>query len=289
MSDSNFTPISSKTSQKKKSSSIFKVLGLLTIFVTFIGIGVGYVMVQQGFNFRPKATSASRNLAKYGWNGSCFTALSTIRYGARYQCPGKISNYANGCQGGVSKRTGNWQYNSTTHPLTTNGKSNVCIVPNGSDGPKDSNGCFTQQLDVDSGNAGSPEGFYSFDNCGPTTPANPKQPAITTCEGGFYCNGSPVVGSTIGQVVCGGGDASWSGYNWQCGTDGKWFPLHTTCNMCVAIPTPTPTPTVPDIPVPTPVVTEVPTPTPTVPACVGPSTPTNVHINCPLCSQSSTQ
>ncbi|MBP6044606.1 MAG: hypothetical protein WAT72_01000 [Microgenomates group bacterium] len=294
MSTSNFTPISGNKSKKSK-SSIFRVLSLITLFVTLVGVGVGYVMVQQGFNFRPKATSASRYLETYGWNGSCFTALSTIKYAARYQCPGKIENYASGCQ---DSTTGAWQYNSVLNPLTSNGQSNVCILPDGSNGPKDGNGCFTQQLDLQNGVPGSPQGFYSFDSC---PPSNPKPPAVTTCDGGFYCDGRPVLNSTIGQVVCGNGDSNWTGYNWKCGTDGKWFPLHTQCNMCVVVPTATPFPTptpgpnstptpsprptitpTPISPTPTP---KPPTPTPTIPACIQPSSPANVRINCPLCSQ----
>ena len=264
MSTSNFTPISGNKSKKGK-SSIFRVLSLITLFVTLVGVGVGYVMVQQGFNFRPKATSASRYLETYGWNGSCFAALSTL------------------------------------NPLTSNGQSNVCILPDGSNGPKDGNGCFTQQLDLQNGVPGSPQGFYSFDSC---PPSNPKPPAVTTCDGGFYCDGRLVLNSTIGQVVCGNGDSNWTGYNWKCGTDGKWFPLHTQCNMCVVVPTATPFPTptpgpnstptpsprptitpTPISPTPTP---KPPTPTPTIPACIQPSSPANVRINCPLCSQVST-
>ncbi len=291
MSPSNFTPISGKNSKKKK-SSILKVVSLLTLLVTFIGVGVGYVMVQRGFNFRPKATTISRNLVKYGWNGTCFTNASIFKYGARYQCPGKIELYGNGCQGSVSKRTGHWEYNSVQNPLTTNGQSNVCIVPDGSDGPKDSNGCFTQQLDVDDGSAGSPEGFYSFDSCGSPVPTDPKPPAVTTCTGGLYCDNTPVISPAIGDVVCGLGDANWSGYESRCDENGKWAFLGTRCNRCVVTPTPavpilTPTPspypyTSPTVtPSPTPTVT--PTPTPAV--CIAPLAPANVHINCPLCSQ----
>lgn len=235
MSASNFTPISGKKLTKNK-GSIFKILSFITLFVMFVGVGVGYVMVQQGFNFRPKATNRGGNLAKNGWNGSCFTKTSVFKYGARYQCPGKINLYGGGCQGSVSKRTGHWQYNSTKYPLTTNGKSNVCIVPDGRDGPKDSKGCFTQQLDVDDGSAGSPEGFYSFDNCGGSTPTDPKPPASTPTP-------TPTAKPT---------------------------------------PTNTPTPTM------TPAVSVTPSPSPTPPACFAPTTPANVHINCPLCSQAGT-
>lgn len=289
MRTSNFTPISGKKLKKNK-SSVFRVMSLITLFVMLVGVGVGYVMVQQGFNFKPKAASVGGHLARNGWDGRCFQNTSLFRYGARYQCPGRIGNYPQGCQGAGSNRTGAWQYNSVLHPLGAQGQSNVCTSPTGNDGPKDANGCFTQQLDVDDGSGGSPEGFYSFDSCA-STPTDPKPPTPTTCDGGLYCDGSPVVNSTIGQIVCGGGDANWSGYNWQCGTDGKWFPLHTTCNMCVVTPTSTPTPTPTETPeiTSTPTPTPSPTPTPTPPACIEPEVPANVRINCPLCSQLGTQ
>ncbi len=132
-------------------------------------------MVRQGFNLQPRAATASRNLTLYGWNGRCFTNLSSITWAARYQCPGKIGNYANGCQGSVSKQTGSWGKSSMG-----NGASSVVCITGGSEGPKDANGCFTQQLDVDNGSAGSPEGFYSFDSCGSKpVPTDPKVPEPT--------------------------------------------------------------------------------------------------------------
>ena len=173
-------------------------------FVTVVGLtfalALGFFVVNQG-NFVakgegekvlgsatsgasvvPKATTYSRNLVKYGWDGKCFQKTSLFKFGARYQCKGKIGNYPQGCQGRVSKRTGVWQYNSRLNPLSVQGQSNVCIVPSGKDGPKDSNGCFTQQLIVDDGSAGSPEGFYSFDSCGGPTPTDPKPTAKPTSK-----------------------------------------------------------------------------------------------------------
>ena len=76
MSASNFTPITGKVSSKKKSSSKLKIFSLISLFVMIIGVGVGYVMVYKGFNFRPKAASIGRGLVRYGWNGSCFTKFS---------------------------------------------------------------------------------------------------------------------------------------------------------------------------------------------------------------------
>lgn len=148
----------------------------MTGVVMLLGVVVGYLLVQQGFNFQPRAQTYGRGLATYGWNGVCFSNLTGIKYGALYQCAGKITNYPQGCQGSVSKRLYAWSYKSTTFPLISNGKSNVCIVVGGASAPKDANGCYTQQLDVDNGSAGSPEGFYSYDSCSSSkpTPTNPK-------------------------------------------------------------------------------------------------------------------
>ncbi len=184
MNASNFTPIAGKDSPKKKSSSKLKIFSLISLFVMIVGVGVSYVMVRQGFIFQPKAASRGGSLIKYGWNGSCFTRFSKGTYGAytitntvdharRYQCPGKITTYAaSGCQKSNGSRTGVWDYNKI--PLHINGVSQVCLDPSGNSGPKDSNGCFTQQLDLEDNQAPGPEAFYSYDDC---TPTNPKPPA----------------------------------------------------------------------------------------------------------------
>lgn len=178
MSASNFTPITGKDSSQKKSSSKLKIFSLISLFVMIVGVGVGYLMVKQGFIFRPKAESRSNNLGLYKWNGTCFTKFSGagisngIDHAARYQCPGKISNYGGGCQTSNGARTGKWDYNKI--PLHINGVSQVCIDPSGDSGPKDADGCFTQQLDIDNGGGREPEAFYSFDDCKPNpTPTQP--------------------------------------------------------------------------------------------------------------------
>lgn len=206
----------------------------------FVGVGVGYVMVQQGFSFRSFAKDPGLNLAKYGWDSKtgCFTKFTgtgqgfPITYAARYQCPGPLSLYRQGCQGSGTQ-TGRW----TRSTFVTNGKSNVCLVRDGSNGKKDANGCFTQQLDLSDGvSSGTPEGFYSISACTPTKPTDPKPPASTPTP-------TPTAKPT---------------------------------------PTNTPTPTM------TPAVSVTPSPSPTPPACFAPTTPANVHINCPLCSQAGT-
>ena len=260
MSAKNFTPIADKTSSKKKSSTKIKIISLISLFVMIVGVGVGYVMVKRGFIFQPKATNRGNHLVQYGWNGSCFTKFSGagipdgIDHAARYQCPGKINQWGAGCQGSGSKRTGKWDYNRI--PLHINGVSQVCIELNGESGPKDANGCFTQQLDLDDGKGGSPEAFYSFDSCKNN---DPKPPAET-----------PTPTPTIPPE-----------------------PTPTLTPTATPTPppgsTPTPIPTATPIPTstPTPPPNSTPTPTPTPPACVNPATPANVHINCPLCDQSS--
>lgn len=213
MSARNFTPFAGKGSIKKKSSSKLKIWSIVSLFVILVGVGVGYIMVSQGFIFQPNAATRGANLSKYGWNGTCFTKFSGsgitngIDHGARYQCPGPLSLYSrSGCQSSLGLQTGKWDYNKI--PLKVGGVSQVCIEPSGASGPKDKDGCFTQQLDIDNGDGGSPEGFYSFDSCTPTTPPVPTPTSIPPSE-----------------------------------------------------------------------------PSVTPPACVNPSTPPNVHINCPLCNQ----
>lgn len=187
MNPSNFTPIAGKNSSKKKSSSVFKIVGIVSLVVMLVGVGVGYLMVSQGFVFQQKAASRGGGLFKYGWNGSCFTRFSKGKYGAyvitntvdhaaRYQCPGKITTYAaSGCQKSQGSQTGKWDYNKI--PLKINGVSQVCIDPTGDSGPKDANGCFTQQLDLEDNQAPGPEAFYSYDDCIPSpTPTTPPPP-----------------------------------------------------------------------------------------------------------------
>jgi len=190
MNSSNFTPISDSDSSKKKSSSKLKIISLISIFVMIVGVGVGYMMVSQGFIFQPKAASRGGSLIKYGWNGTCFTRFSKGKYGAyeikdtidhaaRYQCPGKITTYAaTGCQKSNGSRTGVWDYNKI--PLHINGVSQVCIDPTGNNGPKDADGCFTEQLDLDDGKGGAPEAFYSYDNCKTNDPKPPATPPTDT-------------------------------------------------------------------------------------------------------------
>lgn len=189
MSASNFTPISGKDSIKKKSSSRLKIISLISLFVMIVGAGVGYVMISKGFIFQPKAASRGGSLIKYGWNGSCFTRFSkgtygayvitnTVDHAARYQCAGKITTYAaSGCQKSNGSRTGVWDYNKI--PLKINGVSQVCLDPTGNSGPKDANGCFTQQLDLDDGSGGGPEAFYSYDDCKPNPTPTPIPPTPT--------------------------------------------------------------------------------------------------------------
>ncbi len=251
MSVSNFTPIAGKNSSKKKSSSKLKIISLISMFVMIVGVGVGYVMVKQGFIFRPKAESRGNNLGTYVWNGSCFTKFSGsgisngIDHAALYQCPGKIGLYGGGCQTSKGKKLVTWHW--INNPLHINGVSQVCIDPSGNNGPKDADGCFTQQLDLDNGDGNSPEAFYSYDSCktnDPKPPAEQPTPIPTT-------------------------------------------PPEFTPTPPESTPTPPPgtTPTPPPESSPTPTLPPDSTPTPTIPACVNPGTPTNVHINCPLCDQ----
>lgn len=185
MSAKNFTPISGKDSFKKKSSSRLKIISLISLFVMIVGVGVGYVMVKRGFIFQPKAASRGWHLSQYGWDGRCFTKFNGagipdgIDHANRYQCPGKITTYAaSGCQKSNGSRTGTWSYNKI--PLHINGVSQVCLDPSGNSGPKDAQGCFTQQLDLDDGKGGGPEAFYSYDDCKPNDPKPPATPPTAT-------------------------------------------------------------------------------------------------------------
>ena len=186
MSQNNFTPVGQKKSSKQR-SHLAKIIGAGSAIVMLFGILVGYVMVQQGFTFSSFAQNPGKGWTKYGWNGTCFTKFTDkvsgpgtgfpITLAARYQCPGPFSLYSKtGCQGKYGKQTGRW----TPSTFYVNGKSQVCIIPNGSNGPKDSKGCFTQQLDINDGaSSASPEGFYSFQNCTSSNP-DPKPTSTPT-------------------------------------------------------------------------------------------------------------
>ena len=63
-------------------------------------------------------------------------------------------------------------------------------------------------------------------------------PPPTTCAGGSYCNGSPVINSTIGQVICGGGTCGTGNCEYLCTSSGNWFPNGNSCNLCTGTPTP---------------------------------------------------
>ncbi len=97
--------------------------------------------------------------------------------------------------------------------------------------------CKTTSVDTGGGGGGG------NDTTGGVPPADPKPPTVTTCTGGLYCDNTPVISPAIGDVVCGLGDANWSGYESKCAPDGTWTFLGTKCNKCVVTPTPTTTPT----------------------------------------------
>ena len=155
--------------------NLAKIDKYVTASVMILGVVAGFVILQQGINFQPRAQTSGRNLPMYGWNGMCFSKLTEVKYASLNQCAGKITNYPKGCQGSVGKRLFAWSFKSATFPLVSNGKSNVCILFRGSPSPKDTDGCYTQQLNVDDGGGGMPEGYYTYDSCSSKlSPTNPK-------------------------------------------------------------------------------------------------------------------
>jgi len=252
MTQSNFTPV--KLKQTKRRPHIAKVIGFATTFVILIGVVVGYTVTQQGFNYKSSAVDPQKNTKLFGWDGNCFTKFTvegppkyTIDVGMRYQCPGPHSLYSkSGCQSKQGARTGYWSWNLGN--MRTNGKSNVCLDRTGATGPKDANGCFTQQLDLGDYQSGEPgpEAFYTISSCTPDKPTDPKP------------SNTPTPTVTPPVLIT---------------------PSATPTPPLDSTPTPTLTIT------PTPPLNSTPTPTPTIPACINPETPANVHINCPLCDK----